>query len=179
MDSQLGEERPMKETILIDEAAIAKRVSELAEQMNVDYRGRELLVIAIANGALLFAADLFRLLRGDARLDVMKASSYQSARRGELVFEESFHLPLEGRHVLLVDDILDSGTTLRKISERIRLRNPASLRTCVLLDKPAGRLCVFQADYVGFTIPDRYVYGYGMDDAFGLRRNRPFVATED
>ena len=113
MDSQLGEERPMKETILIDEAAIAKRVSELAEQMNADYRGRELLVIAIANGALLFAADLFRLLRGDARLEVMKASSYQSARRGELVFEESFHLPLEGRHVLLVDDILDSGTTLR------------------------------------------------------------------
>ncbi len=169
----------MSEAILIDTSAIAARVAALSDRINEDYRGKELIVIAIANGALLFAADLFRLLRVDAYLDVIKASSYKSAQRGELAFEESFRLPLEGRHVLLVDDILDSSVTLRKIMERIRLRNPASLRTCVLLDKPAGRIQEFQADYVGFTIPDRYVYGYGMDDAFGLRRNRPFVATED
>ena len=137
----------MKHTILIAEHAIAERVAALAEQINQDYEGRELVVIAVTNGALIFAADLFRKLRTTTYLDTVKASSYKSA--------------------------------LREIMEHIRTLKPASLRTCVLLDKPAGRTNGFLADYVGFTIPDKYVYGYGMDDEAGLLRNCPYIGAKE
>jgi len=169
----------MKHTILLEEHTIAERVAALAEQINQDYEGRELVVIAVTNGALIFAADLFRKLRTTTYLDTVKASSYKSARRGELTIKESFNISLTGRHVLLLDDILDSSVTLRKIMEHIRTLKPASLRTCVLLDKPAGRTNGFLADYVGFTIPDKYVYGYGMDDEAGLLRNCPYIGAKE
>ena len=169
----------MKHTILIEEHTIAERVAALAEQINQDYEGRELVVIAVTNGALIFAADLFRKLRTTTYLDTVKASSYKSARRGELTIKESFNISLTGCHVLLLDDILDSSVTLRKIMEHIRTLKPASLRTCVLLDKPAGRTNGFLADYVGFTIPDKYVYGYGMDDEAGLLRNCPYIGAKE
>lgn len=169
----------MKHTILIAEHAIAERVAALAEQINQDYEGRELVVIAVTNGALIFAADLFRKLRTTTYLDTVKASSYKAARRGELTIKENFNISLTGRHVLLLDDILDSSVTLREIMEHIRTLKPASLRTCVLLDKPAGRTNGFLADYVGFTIPDKYVYGYGMDDEAGLLRNCPYIGAKE
>ena len=169
----------MKHTILIAEHAIAERVAALAEQINQDYEGRELVVIAVTNGALIFAADLFRKLRTTTYLDTVKASSYKAARRGELTIKENFNISLSGRHVLLLDDILDSSVTLREIMEHIHTLKPASLRTCVLLDKPAGRTNGFLADYVGFTIPDKYVYGYGMDDEAGLLRNCPYIGAKE
>lgn len=169
----------MKHTILIEEHAIAERVAALAEQINQDYEGRELVVIAVTNGALIFVADLFRKLRTTTYLDTVKASSYKAARRGELTIKENFNISLTGRHVLLLDDILDSSVTLREIMEHIRTLKPASLRTCALLDKPAGRTNGFQADYVGFTIPDKYVYGYGMDDEAGLLRNCPYIGAKE
>lgn len=169
----------MSDIVLIDEQTIADRVAALAERINEDYRDKELVVIAITNGALLFAADLFRKLRTDTLLDTVKASSYKAAQRGELSIKEDFNIDLEGRHVLLLDDILDSSVTLRNVIEHIRSRKPASLRTCVLLDKPAGRTNGFQADYAGFTIPDQYVYGYGMDDELGLHRNDPCIRAKE
>ena len=166
-------------TILIDEAVIRAKVAELAGQINRDYKDRELVLIAIANGAVVFASDLLRQLNMTVWFDTVKASSYRGTVSGELSLKNTFNLDLAGRHVLLLDDILDTSRTLLKIREHILSFSPASLRTCVLLDKPTGRSNGFQADYCGFLIPDRFVFGYGLDDDCGLGRNHPFIAAKN
>ena len=133
----------------------------------------------MSNGAFIFAADLFRKLPHDTYFDSVKASSYKAAKRGELVLKETFNIDLNGKHVLLVDDILDSGVTLSNIAKYLESLGVASLRTCVMLDKPEGRVCDFHADYIGFTIPNKYVYGYGMDDEFGLLRGCPYIGAKE
>lgn len=166
-------------SILIDEESIRRKVAELAEQINRDYKDREVVVIAITNGSVIFAADLLRKLKIPVFFDTVKASSYRGTASGQLTLKNTFNLDLAGRHVILLDDILDTSKTLLKIREHLLSFSPASLRICVLLDKPSGRNNGFQADYCGFPVPDKFVFGYGLDDDKGLGRNLPFVAARN
>lgn len=163
------------ESILITEAQIAARVAEMTAEIQRDFKGRELVVVSLLTGTVMFLADLIRRLELPLRLDFMGVSSYGAGTdSGELVFTKELRLDVAGRDVLLVDDILDTGKTLDRVLAKLSLLQPRSIRTCVLLDKPARRAKQLQADYVGFVIPDKFVVGYGLD--FSERyRNLPFV----
>jgi len=165
-------------TVLLGENEIQMKVGELADRINLDYERKEFLLIVIANGALVFASDLLRRLTGKVRLDTLKATSYSGTVSGKLTVRGRMEDNFTGRHILLLDDILDSGQTLHVLRGELMKTAPASVRTCVLLDKPSGRRVDFQADYIGFTIPGEFVYGYGLDDENGLYRNLPFLATK-
>src|SRR4030095_8704668 len=161
--------------VLISKAALARRVRELSHEIERDFAGRELVVVAVLNGTVMFLADLLRYLSLPLRLDFIGVSSYGlGTESGELVFTKELRLDVRGRDVLLVDDILDTGKTLRRVLGRIRALKPRRIRTCVLLDKTARRVEEVEADYVGFEIPDFFVVGYGLDFAERYR-NLPFV----
>lgn len=163
--------------ILINEQQIARRVRSLAREIEHDYRGRDFLIVSLLNGTVMFLADLIRYLNLPLRLDFMGVSSYGAGTEsGELVFTKELRLDVRGRDVLVVDDILDTGKTLKRVVGKLRKLKPRRLRTCVLLDKPARRKEKVQADYVGFTIPDEFVVGYGLDFAERYR-NLPFVGV--
>lgn len=163
--------------MLITEAQLRRRVRELARVLTRDYVGRELLLVPLLTGTIMFLADLLRHLPLPLKLDFMGVSSYrEGAVSRELVVTKELRLEARDRHVLLVDDILDTGRTLACAQARLRELGPRSLRTCVLLDKPDRRAEPVQADYVGFTIPDVFVVGYGLDFAERYR-NLPFVGV--
>jgi len=155
------------ETVLFSAGAIQARIKELAGEIEELYAGRELTVVAIINGALVFTADLIRRIRLPLRLDCIRALSYGDSTRPvhEPKIIDSVRLDVTDRHVLLIDDILDTGNTLRTVRGEMLERSPASVRTCVLLDKKARRTVDFEADLVGFDIPDEFVVGYGLDFA--------------
>lgn len=164
--------------VLVSETAIRRRVSALAEQLNKVYRGKDLTVIAVVNGALIFTADLLRQMRSPLRLDCIRASSYHAgtAATGKPVIIDNLKLDIAGHDVLLVDDILDTGNTLSAVKELLLAKKAASVRTCVLLDKKARRVVPFEAEYVGFEIPNEFVVGYGLD--FNERyRNLPCIGV--
>lgn len=154
-------------TVLFSAEAIQGRVKELAANVEEMHAGQELTVIAIINGALIFTADLIRRVRLPLRLDCIRAVSYEEATRPvhEPKVIDSVRLDVKDRHVLLIDDILDTGHTLRTVRAEMLERGPASVTTCVLLDKKVRREVEFSADLVGFEIPDRFVVGYGLDFA--------------
>lgn len=155
------------ERILFTETDIQRRVKDLAGELEEFYAGEELTVITIINGALIFTADLIRRIRLPLRLDSIRASSYGNETRpvhGPKIID-SVRLEVEGRHVLLIDDILDTGNTLKTVRQEVLERNPASVRSCVLLDKKIRRTVDFEANCVGFDIPDEFVVGYGLDFA--------------
>ena len=152
--------------VLISEDQIKGRVKELANEISAYYTNEvEITVISIINGAILFTADLVRNLPGPVRIDCIRVSSYQDSTSlvGDPQIKSTLSLDLSGRDVLLVDDILDTGSTIAKVTEYIRQMNPASIRTCVLLEKRARRKIEFAVDWVGFQIPDEFVIGYGLD----------------
>ncbi|MFO7639139.1 MAG: hypoxanthine phosphoribosyltransferase [bacterium] len=161
---------------MISEEAIRARVDELSVAISNDYAGRELLVIGILKGSWIFLADLVRRLTVPVEIDFLTVSSYGASTRtsGVVKIVTDLKCPLDGRNVLLVEDILDSGLTMRYLLDNLRRRGPASLKICVLMDKPARRQAKVTADYVGFEVPDRFVVGYGADAA-GRYRNLPFV----
>lgn len=164
--------------VLVSEAAIRRRIKTLAADINRHYRGEHVTVIAIVNGALIFAADLLRQLRSPLRLDCLRASSYHAGTKagGKPVVIDSLKLDIAGHHVLLLDDILDTGNTLAAVRTLLLAKGAASVRTCVLLDKRARRTVPFEAEYVGFEIPDEFVVGYGLD--FNERyRNLPCIGV--
>lgn len=158
--------------ILVSETDIRARLAELGHQITCDYSGRELAVIAIINGAVIFVADLIRQIRLPVQLDCIRVASYRDEARPVQAPEiiDRIRLELNGVHVLLIDDILDTGQTLSKITGTIAAMEPASIKTCVLLDKDAPRAVEFTADYVGFKIPDAFVVGYGLDFAERYRQ---------
>jgi len=158
---------PDLESILVTEDAIRRRVSELGAELKRTYGDEELTVISIMNGAILFTADLLRQIDNPVRLDCIRISSYGSATEshGTPKLVHSLTLDVTNRHVLLVDDILDTGKTLALVTGMIRGLQPASLRVCVLLDKKGRRQVPFEADFTGFVIPDKFVVGYGLDFA--------------
>src|SRR5687768_14934345 len=142
------------ESVLISESQIATRIGELTRQIEQDFRGRELAIVAVLNGTVMFLADLIRHLDLPLRLDFIGVSSYGSGTEsGELVFTKELRLDVRGRDVLLVDDILDTGRTLSSVIAKVEQLKPHAIKTCVLLDKPQRRVEKIEADYVGFKIP--------------------------
>lgn len=163
--------------VLIPEAQILRRVRELARLLTRDYVGKELLIVPLLTGTIMFLADLLRHLNLPLKLDFLGVSSYREGTTGvEPVITKDLRLEVRDRHLLLVDDILDTGRTLACVRQRLARLRPQSLRTCVLLDKPARRTEPIQADYVGFQIPDLFVVGYGLDYAERYR-NLPFIGV--
>jgi hypoxanthine phosphoribosyltransferase len=165
------------ERILITEAQIARRVRTLSAAIRRDFKGRELVIVSLLNGTVMFLADLIRHLSLPLRLDFIGISSYGSgAESGELVFTKELRIDVRGRDVLLVDDILDTGKTMKRVLEKLAALEPRRIRTCVLLNKAARRVEKVHADYVGFEIADLFVVGYGLDFAERYR-NLPFVGV--
>ncbi len=165
------------ERILITDEQLARRIKILAREIEKDFRGREMVVVSLLSGTVMFLADLIRHLNLPLRLDFIGVSSYGSGTEsGELVFTKELRLDVRGRDVLLVDDILDTGKTMSRVLPKIRALKPRRIKTCVLLDKPARRVENIHADYVGFAIPDFFVIGYGLDFAERYR-NLPFVGV--
>ena len=165
------------EKILITDQQLAKRIKILAREIERDFRGREMVVVSLLNGTILFLADLIRYLNVPLRMDCIGVSSYGlGTESGELVFTKELRLDVRGRDVLLVDDILDTGRTLSRVLPKLKALKPRRIKTCVLLDKPSRRIEKITADYIGFTIPDFFVVGYGLDFAERYR-NLPFVGV--
>ena len=165
------------ERILITDEQIARRVRTMAREIERDFRGREMVVVSLLNGTVMFLADLVRHLSLPLRLDFMGVSSYRvGTESGDLVFTKELRLDVRGRDVLLVDDILDTGKTMSRVLPKIRVLEPRRIRICVLLDKPDRRTEDIEPDYVGFEIPDYFVVGYGLDFAERYR-NLPFVGV--
>lgn len=165
------------ERILITDEQLARRVKSLAKEIEKDFRGRETVVVSLLNGTVMFLADLIRHLNVPLRLDFIGVSSYGlGTESGELVFTKELRLDVQGRDVLLVDDILDTGRTMSRVLPKLLALKPRRIKVCVLLDKPARRRDGVIADYVGFEIPDYFVVGYGLDFAERYR-NLPFVGV--
>lgn len=163
--------------ILIGEREIERRILELSGEIRRDFAGRDLMVVSLLSGTVLFLADLIRHLSLPMRLDFIGVSSYRDGTEPrELIFTKELRLDVRGRDVLLVDDILDTGKTLRQVVAKLRELKPRRIRICVLLEKKARRLEKIRADYVGFQIPDLFVVGYGLDFAERFR-NLPFVGV--
>ena len=163
--------------VLISERRLARRVRELSAEIEADFRGREMVVVAVLNGTVMFLADLLRHLSLPLRLDFIGVSSYGAGTEsGELVFTKELRLDVRGRDVLLVDDILDTGKTLSRVLPKLKALKPRRIKVCVLLDKPARRIEKVKAHYTGFQIPDCFVVGYGLDFAERYR-NLPFVGV--
>jgi hypoxanthine phosphoribosyltransferase len=165
------------EAVLISEARLKVRVRELGGQIAAEFAGRDVVIVSLLNGTVLFLADLIRQLSLPLRLDFIGVSSYgQGTTSRELVYTKELRIDVRGRDVLLVDDILDTGRTLAAVLAKLRQIQPRTLKTCVLLNKPSRRIEPIEADYVGFDIPDRFVVGYGMDYAERYR-NLPFIGV--
>jgi len=166
------------ERVLFDEPAIHRRLDDIAAQVSSDYRDRELTVIAVLHGSLMFVADLLRRIPLPLKLDCVSVASYHGKAQSssEVVFKEVTVPDVVGRNVLILDDILDSGHTLAAIRERLNTAKPRSIRVCVLLSKKKQRAREVNADYVGFEIEDEFVVGYGLD--FRERyRNLPYIGV--
>jgi hypoxanthine phosphoribosyltransferase len=165
--------------ILVDEAAIGAKVAELGARISADYAGRQLTLVSVLKGSLPFMADLMRALTLAVRIDLMEVSSYGGSTTessGLVRILKDLSSSIEGQDVLIVEDIIDTGLTLNYLLRYLRGKDPASLRICTLLDKPARRLVEIPVDYIGFTIPDRFVVGYGLD--YGeFYRNLRFVGV--
>jgi hypoxanthine phosphoribosyltransferase len=173
--------REFIDEILVNETAIQKRVQELGEQISRDYAGQDLLVVCLLRGGITFTADLTRHISISHELDCMSLSSYgvgHYATSGNVRVNLDLLTNIEGRNVLLVEDIVDSGRTLAHVLMMLQTREPKSVKVCVLLDKKMRREVPVNADYVGFDVPDKYVFGYGIDIDEHFR-HLPFIGTAD
>jgi len=164
--------------ILIEEEALRNRIRELGEEISADYAGRDLLLIGVLKGAVFFMADLMRRLTVSCEVDFMAISSYGASTdsSGVVRILKDLDINIEGRDVLVVEDIIDSGLTLSYLIRNLEARDPASLEVCALLTKPERREIDVPVRYVGFEIPNRFVIGYGLDFAERYR-NLPYVAV--
>jgi hypoxanthine phosphoribosyltransferase len=164
--------------ILVQPDDLRRKVAELGAQISVDYEGRELLLVGVLKGAIFFLADLMRELSIPCEVDFMAVASYGSATQSSGVVRilKDLDAAIEGRHVLIVEDIVDSGLTLQYLLRNLNARGPASVEVCALLTKPTRREVELQARYVGFEIPNRFVVGYGLDHSEKYR-NLPYVAA--
>jgi hypoxanthine phosphoribosyltransferase len=166
--------------VLIEPDALQQRVTELGEEVSHDYAGRDLLLVGVLKGAVFFMADLMRHLTIPCEIDFMAISSYGDSTdsSGVVRILKDLDINIEGRHVLVVEDIIDSGLTLSYLIRNLEAREPATLEICALLTKPDRREIDVPVRYVGFEIPNRFVIGYGLD--FGERyRNLPYVGVLD
>ena len=164
--------------VLISEEQIQRRISELAAQITEDYRDKEPILVCILKGAVLFYSDLTRRIDTHISMDFMSVSSYGNGTTssGAVRIVKDLDEPLEGKDVLIVEDIIDSGNTLHYLVEILYKRRPNSIKICTLLDKPERRTADVKVDYSGFNIPDEFVVGYGLDYAQKYR-NLPFIGV--
>ncbi|MCL2513692.1 MAG: hypoxanthine phosphoribosyltransferase [Oscillospiraceae bacterium] len=164
--------------ILLTEAEIKDKVTWLGEKISADYAGKNLLLVSVLKGAVVFMADLMRAVKIECGIDFMAVSSYgkDSVSSGAIKIIKDLDINIENLDILLVEDILDSGKTLSHLSGLLRSRNPKSIKICTLLDKPERRQTDIKADYTGFIIPDEFVVGYGLDYAEKYR-NLPYVGV--
>jgi hypoxanthine phosphoribosyltransferase len=172
--------REFLDEILVDEAALQKRIAELAEQISRDYEGQDLHLVCILRGGVVFLTDLMRHITVPNTLDFMAVTSYGTARQstGQVRITLDLKDEIHDRNVLLVEDIVDSGYTIASVLDFLRTRHPTSLKVCTLLNKPERREVEVPVHYVGFEIPNKFVFGYGLDlDEY--YRNLPFIATVD
>jgi hypoxanthine phosphoribosyltransferase len=172
-------EKPIGE-ILVQADDLQRRVRELGAEISRDYAGKDVLLVCVLKGAVFFLSDLMRELDVACEVDFMAVASYGDATdsSGVVRILKDLDAPIEGRHVLIVEDIVDSGLTLQYLMRNLRARGPASLEVCALLTKPARRKAEVRARYIGFEIPNRFVIGYGLDHA-ERHRNLPYVAALD
>ncbi|MCD7855792.1 MAG: hypoxanthine phosphoribosyltransferase [Clostridiales bacterium] len=170
----------MKETVkvLISEEQIKQRVGELAEQINKDLAGKEIIILGVLKGSVFFITDLSRRLTMPAEMAFMDVSSYYDSTHssGEIKINLDLDLIIKDKHLLIVEDIIDTGRTLHMLMERLRARKPASISLATLLNKPVAREFEITPDYVGFEIPDKFVVGYGLDYAQRYR-NLPYIGV--
>jgi hypoxanthine phosphoribosyltransferase len=163
----------LSKEILRSESEIAERVSHLGQQITTDFEGRELAVLGILKGSFVFLADLVRRIKLPVQIGFLEiSSSRKSDSLTEIVFSSTFQI--EGTHLLIVEDILDTGITLAYLQQQLELRGPKSIRVCTFLDKPDRRKVDIQPEYAGFTVPNRHVVGYGLDYE-GRFRNLPYL----
>jgi hypoxanthine phosphoribosyltransferase len=170
-DAEIGE-------TLVEAGALRARVRELGEQVSRDYEGRDLLLVGVLKGAVFFLSDLMRHITVPCEVDFMAVASYGSSTdsSGVVRILKDLDIPIEGREVLIVEDIVDSGLTLSYLLRTLKARNPQSLEVCALLTKPERRKVDLPIRYVGFEIPNRFAIGYGLDHAERYR-NLPYVAV--
>jgi len=163
---------------LFSSEEIAKRTEELAQKISEDYKGKELVVLGILKGAFLFMADLSRYLTVKCAFDFMEVSSYNGGTQssGQVRILKDLDTSVEGKHVLIVEDIVDNGLTLNYLINYLKVRKPLTLKTCALLDKKANRKLLLDIDYKGFDCPDEFVIGYGLDYK-EFYRNIPFIGV--
>lgn len=165
--------------VLVSEDQIRAKVAELGAQLTADYQGRPLTLVSVLKGSLPFMADLMRAIRIPLTIDLMEVSSYGGAvteTSGLVRILKDLSASIEGKDVVIVEDIIDTGLTLNYLMRYLRGKNPGSLKICALLDKPARRLVDIDIDYRGFSIPDRFVIGYGLDYGEAYR-NLPFIGV--
>ncbi len=166
------------ECVLVDEATLQRRVCELGQNISQEYAGKDLLLVSVLKGSIVFMADLIRAISIPHEIDFLATSSYGSGvvHSGAVRILKDLNIPLENRHVLLIEDIIDSGNTLSYLLRMLQERRPASIRIMSLLDKPARREADVKVDWVGFSIPNEFVVGYGLDYN-EIYRNLPYIGV--
>ena len=166
------------ERILLSEDQIKARIAELGRELTADYAGKNPIFIGVLKGVVMFFADMIRAIPLDCQIDFMAVSSYGGGTQssGKIRIQKDISVDLAGRHVVILEDILDSGLTLSHTAAYLKTKGPASLKICTLLDKPDRRKAEVQADYVGFNIPNLFVVGYGLDFDENYR-NLPYVGV--
>ena len=164
------------ERVLFSEEELDRRVSEIAAEINRDYAGKEPMLISVLRGSFVFMADLTRKINVHCTIDFMSVSSYGkgTTSSGQVQITKDLSDDIEGKDIIVVEDILDSGNTLSYLLQLLQARKPASMKLCTLLDKPDRRVKEVHVDYTGFTIPDEFVVGYGLDYAEKYR-NLPYI----
>ena len=169
---------PDVQEILFDEEKIADIVRNMGRQISEDYKGKNLLLVSVLKGSLIFMADLMREITVPCAIDFLSVSSYGAGTTttGEVRILKDLDASLDGKDVLVVEDILDSGVTLSYLLKNLSARNPASIRLCTFLDKPERRRVDIKADYIGASVPDQFIVGYGLDYA-EFYRNLPYVGV--
>ncbi len=166
--------------VLLSENKVRRRVQELGKEIARDYRGKELVLVGVLKGSFVFISDLGRAIDLPVTFDFLRVSSYQNGTKtsGTVRIDFDVTQPIRGKHVLLVEDIIDTGLTAKAVMDTLQSKRPASLKLCALLYKPDRARISTRIDYLGFTIPNEFVVGYGLDHA-GRYRNLPCVAVLD
>ena len=162
--------------VLIDEEKLQKRVDEIADQIQKEYKGREIILICILKGSIFFTVDLARRIKGDVKIEFIRVSSYNDGTEssGEIKMKLDLKDSIQGKDVIVIEDIIDTGRTLSYLIEYLKMKKPNSVKLCALLDKPERRVIDVKVDYTGFQIPDKFVIGYGLDYDEKYR-NLPYV----
>ena len=162
--------------VLIDEEKLEKRVKEIAKQIEEEYKGKELTLICILKGSIFFTVDLAKKINGDIKLEFIRVSSYNEGTEssGEIKMKLDLKDSIQGKDVIVIEDIIDTGRTLSYLIEYLKMKKPNSVKLCALLDKPDRRVVEVKVDYTGFQIPDKFVVGYGLDYDEKYR-NLPYV----